>query len=93
MQLCKRVLCLLIAIKYMNTLNQILSVTSISIFLGLSVISGVSTKANPEPQLGLTPVLQMPQLKTNQPFIAPNRGTPQTTAGGGIRGFYLQSKW
>ncbi|MEA5568474.1 hypothetical protein [Anabaena sp. UHCC 0399] len=74
----------------MNKINQAFTITSISIFVGLSLISGISTRMNTESQFSVISVPKISHQKTNQPFIAPNRGTPQTTAGGGIRGFYLQ---
>ncbi|HIK07982.1 MAG TPA: hypothetical protein IGS40_25395 [Trichormus sp. M33_DOE_039] len=60
-----------------------------SILIGLSLIYGISTKASTASQFGVTSVPKISQPKPGQPFIAPNRGTPETTAGGGIRGFYL----
>lgn len=91
MHLCNRVLRSLMAMvdEIMNRINQILSVTSVSILIGLSLISGISTKASTASQFDIISVPKISQQKSRQPFIAPNRGTPETTAGGGIRGFYL----
>lgn len=70
----------------MIKINRVLPITSVSIFLGLAIISILPGTATTGAELSLSTLQKSQNQKNNQIFIPPNRGTPTTTAGGGIRG-------
>ncbi|BAZ30229.1 hypothetical protein NIES4074_26850 [Cylindrospermum sp. NIES-4074] len=70
----------------MNYIKKILQIAAFPISLGLSLIAPLRGLTQAEPQMNLAPLPEVNNSKISQNFIPPNRGTPNTTAGGASRG-------
>ncbi|MBD2385849.1 DUF928 domain-containing protein [Cylindrospermum sp. FACHB-282] len=66
-------------------IKKLLHLRTLPLSLGLSIISAMPGLALTELQRSLTVSRGVQNWKISQNFIPPNRGTPNTTAGGGTR--------
>lgn len=65
--------------------KKVLHLTTVPLSLGLSIISALPGLGLAESQMSLTDSGGVQNWKISQNFIPPNRGAPNTTAGGGTR--------